>query len=498
MRPPDYRPPGKTGKSGVMTWTLQRRQLIPLVVACALFMEHLDSTVLATALPAIARALHESPLHLNLAITSYLLSLAVFIPVSGWIADRFGARRVFCCAIVVFMVGSISCGFADSFWSFVASRVLQGMGGAMMSPVGRLVLLRSVSKADLVSALAWVSIPALVGPIVGPPIGGFITTYFSWRWIFWINIPIGALGITLALLLIKNFREEKVPPLDVRGFVLTALGLSAIMMSFESIGRGMLPDAVVYGLLVSGIAALTLYVFYARRARHPVLDLSLLGIHTFRAAVIGGFLFRIGVGATPFLLPLMLQIGFGMSPLRSGLLTFGAAVGAMTMKFSAKPILRRFGFRNTLVFNALISVVFLAASGLFEATTPAAVILAVLILGGFFRSLEFTCINALAYAEVPRERMSRATSFASMGQQLSLSVGVGTGALILHVVVTMRGGANAIAADFAPAFFAVSAISAVATLIFLRLPRDAALEVSGAAPKPARAASTVRASTRGR
>ena len=457
----------------------RRSRLIPFVVACALFMENLDSTVLATALPEIARSLGESPLHLNLAITSYLLSLAIFIPVSGWIADRFGARRVFCSAIVVFTLGSISCGFADSFWHLVASRVVQGMGGAMMVPVGRLVLLRSVSKSELVGALALVTIPALIGPIIGPPLGGFITTYFSWRWIFWINIPIGIAGIALALILIEKTEEERVPPFDWRGYALAAMGLAGVMMGFETVGRDLIPDAAVGGLVAAGGAALVLYVVHARRREHPVLDLKLLASGTFRAAVLGGFLFRIGVGAIPFLLPLLLQLGFGMNPLQSGLLTFAAAVGAITMKMTAKRILRRFGFRTVLTFNALISAASIAACALFETTTPAAVILAVLLLGGFFRSLEFTSINALAYSDVPREHMSRATSFASVGQQLSLSVGVGLGALILHTVVALRGGTHAAAPDFAPAFLIVAGISALAALVFWRLPADAGAEVSG-------------------
>ncbi len=463
----------------------RRSRLIPFVVACALFMENLDSTVLATALPEIARSLGESPLHLNLAITSYLLSLAIFIPVSGWIADRFGARRIFCTAIVVFTLGSVSCGFADSFWSLVVSRVLQGLGGAMMVPVGRLVLLRSVSKAELVGALALVTIPALIGPIVGPPLGGFITTYLSWRWIFWINIPIGVAGIALALILIEAVREERPPPFDWLGFALAGLGLAGVMMGFETIGRDLIPVPAVATLIAGGSAALTLYLLHARRHAHPVLDLALLRIHTFRAAVLGGFVFRIGVGAIPFLLPLLLQLGFGMNPLQSGLLTFAAAVGALTMKLTAKRILRRFGFRNVLVVNAVVSAVSIGACSLFEATTPGALILVVLLIGGFFRSLEFTSINALAYSDVARDKMSRATSFASVGQQLSLSVGVGLGALILHTVVSLRDGAAAAAADFAPAFVIVAALSASALLIFWRLPPDAGAEVSGRQPAQA-------------
>ncbi len=462
-------------------------RLIPYVVGCALFMENLDSTVLATALPEIARSLGESPLHLNLAITSYLLSLAIFIPVSGWIADRFGARRVFCAAIVVFTLSSVSCGFADSFWGLVASRMAQGLGGAMMVPVGRLVLLRSVSKAELVGALALVTIPALVGPIIGPPVGGFITTYLSWRWIFWINVPIGVVGIVLALILIPALREERPPPFDWTGFALAGAGLAALLMGFETIGRGMLPAAAVALLLGCGAAALALYARHARRRAHPVIDFSLLRIGTFRAAAFGGFLFRVGVGAIPFLLPLLLQVGFGMNPLQSGLHTFAAAVGALTMKMAAKRILRRFGFRNVLVANALISAASIAACALFDAATPGAVILAVLLIGGFFRSLEFTSINALAYADVPREHMSRATGLVSVGQQLSLSVGVGFGALILHTVVSLRSGTEAVAADFTPAFALIGLVSGCAALVFWRLPPDAGAEVSGRMPAPAAA-----------
>ncbi len=354
-----------------------------------------------------------------------------------------------------------------------------------MVPVGRLVLLRSVAKSELVGALALVTIPALIGPIIGPPLGGFVTTYLSWRWIFWINIPIGLAGIALALILIEKTEEERVPPFDWRGFALIAAGLAGVMMGFETIGRDLLPGPAVAALIAAGAAALAIYVLHARRRAHPVLDLSLLRVGTFRAAVLGGLLFRIGVGAIPFLLPLLLQVGFGMNPLQSGLITFSAAVGAITMKMTAKRILRRLGFRTVLVVNALISGASIAACALFEAATPAAVMLAVLLVGGFFRSLEFTSINALAYSDVTRERMSRATSFASVGQQLSLSIGVGLGALILHVVAASRGGGAPAAADFAPTFLIVGGLSALAALVFARLPADAGAEVSGRAPTPA-------------
>ena len=456
--------------------------LIPLIVACALFMENLDSTAIATALPVIAAAFGESPVRLSLAITSYLFSLAVFIPISGWVADRFGARRVFRLAIAVFVLGSIRCGFATSVWQLVLARTLQGLGGAMMVPVGRLVLLRATAKADLVRAMAWLTIPALIGPVLGPPLGGFITTYVSWRWIFWINVPIGVLGIVLVSLFIPDVREERPPPLDLRGFLLSSVGLLGLVAGFESIGRGLVPPGFTLLLLVAGALAGGLYVRHARRTPHAVIDLALLEVPTFRAAVVGGFLFRIGIGATPFLLPLMLQVGFGLSAFHSGLLTFAAAAGAMLMKITAPPILKRFGFRRVLLANALISSAFIAANGLFQPTTPHLLILAVLLAGGFFRSLQFTCINTLGYADIERARMSLATSFASMMQQLSLTVGVGTGALLLHLSAAARGGEHLASADFAAAFFGVAIVAAASVLAYVPLAADAGAEVSGQPP----------------
>ena len=349
------------------------RYFVTLIVAVALFMETMDSTVIATSLPAIAADLHQDPIALKLALTSYLLSLAVFIPLSGWMADRFGARTVFRAAIVVFTLGSALCGFAQGLGDFVLFRVIQGMGGAMMVPVGRLVILRTVPKAELISALAWLTIPALMGPVIGPPLGGFITTYISWRWIFWINIPVGLVGITLATLYVANIREEGLPPLDVKGFILSGIGLAGLAFGFTTIGQGLFPPAVIAGLFAAGIVGCTLYVRHARTAPAPLLDLDLLKVDTFFASVVGGFLYRIGVGALPFLLPLMLQLGFGLNPMQSGLLTFASAVGAVAMKTTAAPILRRFGFKRVLVTNAVVSSLFLAAIALFTAGTPALV-----------------------------------------------------------------------------------------------------------------------------
>jgi EmrB/QacA subfamily drug resistance transporter len=454
-----------------------RSILIPLIVACALFMENLDSTVLATALPVIARAMGESPIMLNLGITAYLFSLAVFIPISGWVADRFGARRIFTAAVVIFTLGSILCGFSQSLAEFVAARIFQGLGGAMMVPVGRLVLLRSVEKSELVNAMAYVTIPALVGPVIGPPLGGFITTYVSWRWIFWINVPIGIIGITMAQLFIADIREQAVGRLDLAGFALTGIGFTGLIFGFELIGRDVVPLPVALALMVLGAGALGLYVRHYRHAPKPLLDLSLLRLPTFYAGVAGGFMFRVGIGAIPFLLPLMLQVGFGFNPLHSGLLTFAAAVGALVMKTTAAPLLRRFGFRRVLIWNAWLSAIFLASYALFHVDTPAMVILALLLLGGFFRSLEFTSLNSVAYAEVTQDRMSAATSFASMAQQLAASVGVGVGAIILHVTGVVRGGGGVLSSDFTLAFLVVALISAASPLMYRGLAPDAGSEL---------------------
>lgn len=459
------------------------RYFVTLIVAVALFMETMDSTIIATSLPAIAADLGEDPIALKLALTSYLLSLAVFIPVSGWMADRFGARTVFRAAIVVFTLGSAACGFAQGLGDFVLFRIIQGMGGAMMVPVGRLVILRSVPKAELISALAWLTVPALMGPVIGPPLGGFISTVFDWRWIFWINIPIGLLGIYLATRFVENFREEEVPPLDIKGFFLSGIGLGGLAFGFTVSGQPLFSAPVVAAMLVTGAVALTLYVRHALRVPAPLLDLRLLKIDTFFASVAGGFLFRLGIGAAPFLLPLYFQLGFGMTALQSGLLTFATAVGAIAMKTTAAPIIRRIGFKQILVWNAVVTAAFTAASALFTAVTPAAVILAVLLVGGFFKSLQFTAINSIAYADIEEKDMSKATSFASVAQQLSMSAGVATGALVLEIERMGRETHHVVASDFPPAFLIVGALAALSALVFIRLPKHAGSSLSRKAHK---------------
>jgi EmrB/QacA subfamily drug resistance transporter len=454
--------------------------LVPLVVACALFMETLDSTVITTALPAIAQSFGTSAAHLSLAITAYMLSIAVFIPISGWVADRYGARTIFRLAIAVFTLGSVLCGFSNGFVELVAARVLQGLGGAMMVPVGRLVLLRSVEKADLIQAMAYVTIPGVIGPVIGPPVGGLITTYLSWRWIFFLNVPIGILGIVLVSLVIKNYRETARPPLDWGGFFLTGIAVTCLIYALDQVARG-ITGIALWSFVGTGIAVGTLAVMHSRMSAHPLIDLSLLRVPTFAIQIVGGSVFRVSSGAVPFLLPLLLQLGFGMTAFVSGLMTFAAGVGSFAMKVSAQPFLRRFGFRRILIGNGVISGLSILACAFFTRSTPLATIFAVLLVGGFFRSLQFTAFNTIAYADIGTARISAATSFASMAQSLANGTGVALGAVILQLEPMLRGadsGALSIL-DMQYAFVVCGLLCTSSVLLYLGLAPDAGAEVSG-------------------
>ena len=349
---------------------------VPLILAVALFMENMDSTVIATSLPAIANDIGTSPIALKLALTAYLVSLAIFIPISGWMADRFGAKNVFRVAIAVFIIGSVACAVSNSLLAFVVSRFLQGIGGAMMTPVGRLVLVRATPKSDLVSAMAWLTIPALVGPLVGPPIGGFITTYFSWHWIFLINVPIGLIGIWLATRFLPETEATETPPLDFIGFVLC--GARGVRRRLRPVGGQPAGPAAARRLVTVavGVVSGALYLLHARRAQNPLLALELFRNQVFRSSMLGGSMFRIGIGAVPFLLPLMFQLGFGLTPFQSGMITFASAIGALGMKFVTAPIFRVAGFRNVLIVGSLVAAASIAIYGLFTPETPHALIIA--------------------------------------------------------------------------------------------------------------------------
>jgi EmrB/QacA subfamily drug resistance transporter len=471
--------------------TSGRTRLTAVIVACAMFMQNLDSTVIATALPTMAKAFGADPVHMNVALTSYLLSLAVFIPASGWVADRYGARTVFRAAIAVFTIGSILCGRADSLAFLVVSRILQGIGGAMMVPVGRLVLLRTAAKTELVAAMAWLTVPALLGPVLGPPVGGFIVTYFNWRWIFDINVPIGVLGIVLVSMFVDDVREPPRGRFDGFGLLLCGVALSGLMFGLETAGRGVVPQSTTLLMIGVGLVAIVGYLLHARRHPAPLLDLSLMRLPCFGVAMSAMMLFRTGIGAIPFLLPLMFQVGFGDSAVESGLITFASSAGALVMKPATQSALRWFGFRDTLVWNGLLSAVMIALCAAFRPTWPAAAIYGALLIGGFFRSLQFTAYNTLAYGDVPRSRMSSATSLYVTGQQLAATIGISAGAVSLELSMAASGHVTPQPMDFSHAFLVVAMFTLIAAPIALLMPRNAGDELTGrrsVAPQPVREA----------
>ena len=449
-----------------------------LIVACALFMQNLDATVLTTALPVLAREFAVSPADISLALTGYLLALAVFIPASGPVADRFGSRRTFQLAIALFMLGSIACGFSQRLETLVMARFLQGAGGAMMVPVGRLVLLRSVEKRDLVPAMAWLTMPAMIGPILGPPVGGAIVTWLEWRWIFWINVPMGLLGIALVGLYIPESTPTARKPFDMIGFLLCALALGPLIFGLQLAGRASQWTLVALLLATGGLAGL-LYLRHARRVPNPLLDPALLHIPTFRLSVIGGTLIRITQGAMPFLMPMLLQLAFGLTAAASGGTTLASAMGAFVMKGAARRLLWRFGFRTTLTVIGLLAPLAYSFTGLIRHDWPIAAIFALLLVCGFLISLQFTAYNAIAYADVEADRMSQATSFYATFQQLSLSLGICIGASALGLAMHWNGHVQPTFGDFTVAIWTVTAISLCAVFSNRAFAADAGAALSG-------------------
>ena len=454
-------------------------RIIPLVLAVALFMENMDSTVIATSLPAIAADIGAEPISLKLALTAYFVALAIFIPLSGWVADRFGARNVFRWAILVFMVGSISCAFSFSLETFVGSRFLQGMGASMMTPLARLVLVRATPRTELVSAMAWLTLPALIGPLTGPPIGGFLTTYLSWHWIFWINVPIGILGIVMTSIFLPRIEPRTPRPIDLVGFVLAGIAFAGTIFGLSVISLPAIPLVAGYiAVAVGGIAGLA-YWRHSRRTEHPLLDPRLFSRYRlFRSAIIGGSIFRIGVGATPFLLPLMLQIAFGMTPFESGLITFVGAVGAMLSKFGAERMFAGFGFPRVLVTAAIAGCLSLGVIGFFGPETPHLILYAVLLTTGLLRSMFFTGVNALGFADVEEQDASQATAISAVSQQLSIALGVAVAGGALELSARLAGGGLTLEA-FHFAWFVVAGVSLLSAIPFLKLPPDAGSDVSG-------------------
>ena len=453
---------------------------LPLLVAGAFFMEFLDGTVIATALPAMARDFGLRPVDLSVGMSAYLVTLALLLPASGWAAERFGARRVFCSAIATFTLASIACGASRGLWSFTAARVFQGAGGALMVPVGRLAVLRTTPKSDLMRAIAILTWPALAAPIIAPPLGGFITTYASWRWIFLINVPLGLLGLAIAARIVPEGRGDARRSLDRRGLVLTGLAVLAPMVAVELVGREVVDWPLVLALAVAALGLATFALRHIARHPDPILTLGGLRIRSFAVVAGGGSLYRIAVGAIPFLLPLMFQVGFGLDAFHAGLLVLALFVGNMGIKPMTSAVLRRFGFRRTLIGNGVLAALAILSLALIAPETPVAVTVALLVVAGATRSMGLTALNTLAFAEIPAADLSGANTLFNMLQQMGFGLGVAIGAVALRVAEIWRpaGAAHATPLEFRIAYGLVTLVALGAVFDFLRLPAQAGAEVA--------------------
>jgi len=452
-----------------------------LLVAGAFFMEFLDGTVIATALPDMAKSFGVQAVDLNIGISAYLITLAVLIPASGWIADRFGARKVFTLALAIFTLASVLCGLATSVDQFVAMRVLQGMGGALMVPVGRLAVLRTTPKHLLITAIATLTWPALVAPIIGPPLGGFITSYANWRWIFFINVPLGLIAIVPALRIIPDISEETRRPFDTPGFIATSVAMVSLVCAMEMMGAQQVNTTLTLALVATGVVTLIYALRHFRRARWPMIRLDALQVPTFRVTMYGGSLFRASISAVPFLLPLLFQVGFGMDAFHSGLLVLAVFVGNLTIKPATTPLLRGLGFKKLLLINGALNVLALLACAFLTPQTPVWVIMLVLYLGGVFRSIQFTAISTLAFADVPSPQMSYANTLFSTATQLAVGLGITLGAIGIRIgeLCSEMLGLEALPGiSFRLAFVAIALVCLLGMFDTLRLVKDAGSAVS--------------------
>lgn len=458
-------------ESGISVQT----RLIALVVAVTFFMENLDATVIATALPKMAEGFGVTPIDMNVGISAYLLAVAIFIPLSSWVADRFGTRRVFAGAIVVFTLASLLCGVSQNLEMFVSARVLQGIGGALMVPVGRLAVLRNTAKKDLVNMIALITWPGLVAPILGPLVGGLIVTHAAWPWIFYINVPLGVLALIAALWLVPVDNASGGRPFDGKGFVLLAGACAFVLGGLEWLG-GQSDHALLSGggLVVCGVIFAALAVRHCKRHANPLLPLSTLSINTFRATVFGGSFFRLAISALPFLLPLLFQVGFGLSPVNAGALVLAVFAGNLAMKPFTAPIMHRYGFRTILLVNGVIGIVSIVACVFFTPQTPFWLIASVLFVGGLSRSMQFTCYNAIGFADVSKAHMSEASALFSMFFQLAMGVGVTLAALLLRVSMSVQNHElHAQTSDFRVAFLGVAVLGLFGLIDVFRLPMHA-------------------------
>lgn len=463
--------------------TESKRGISPaaLLVAGAFFMEFIDGTVIATALPDMATTFGVQAVDLNIGISAYLITLAVLIPASGWIADRFGARKVFTVALAIFTLASVLCGLATTLEGFLAMRIFQGVGGALMVPVGRLAVLRTTPKHQLITAIATLTWPALVAPIIGPPLGGFITSYASWRWIFFINVPAGLLAMTLALRFIPDIKEEVRRPFDVPGFMATAIAMVSLVYAMELMGAQQFAPGLPLTLLLLGGITLAYSLRHFQQAAHPMIRLDAMQVPTFRVTMYGGSLFRASISAVPFLLPLMFQVGFGMNAFQAGSLVLAVFVGNLTIKPATTPLIRWLGFKKLLLINGALNVLALLACACLTPDTPVWLLLLVLYLGGVFRSVQFTGISTLAFADVPAEQMSYANTLFSTASQLAVGLGISLGAIGIRIGASVSEWLEISATpgiSFRLAFVTIAAICLVGMVDTLRLANDAGSAVS--------------------
>jgi EmrB/QacA subfamily drug resistance transporter len=452
--------------------TASSKRLVPWLIAVAFFMESLDTTILNTAVPTMAAALHVAPLSMKSVLASYTLSLAVFIPISGWMADRFGTHRVFTSAIGIFTLGSFLCGISSNIHVLVACRILQGCGGSMMVPVGRLTIVRTFAKSELIRAMSFVAIPALIGPMLGPIAGGLIVGYFHWSLIFFVNIPIGLAGLCMVYLRLPDYREPT-SPLDVAGLILFGSGVALLSYVLEVFGEHTLNAGEILGLLALSALLLAGYGFHATKTAYPMLNLILFRIRTFRVAVNGSFLTRLGIGGIPFLFPLLYQVGLGFTPIQSGLLMMPQAIAAMSLKVTMPRILARLGYRAVLISNTLIIGLLILLFATIGKSTPVWLIVAEVFFYGFSTSLQYTSMNTLVYADVREQQESGASSIASTAQQMAISFGVASASLVTVFFIPDHYRANP--AQFIQgvhrAFFVLGAMTLLSTIVFCELKR---------------------------
>ena len=444
-------------------------------------MNILDGSVIVTALPAIGRDFGTSAVNMNLAVTLYIIVSAVFLPMSGWVADRFGPKRVFAVAIGVFVVSSIACALSPTFAAFIVARVVQGMAAAMMQPVGRLVVLRLTPKNELMRAMSTMIWPALAAPIVGPPLGGYLTTYFGWPSIFYLNVPLGVAGIVAALMLFPaDEAQTEARPFDALGFLLTGGGCLSALYGLSIVGQKSVSSWLSIGLIGVGLACLGVAVVHLRTYRYPLFDLTSLSIRTFSHSIFTGWIFRMSLGSVPFLLPLMFQLAFGLSAAASGLLLLWLFVGNFAVMAVTTRVLRSIGFRNTMLWNGVLTTLSILACAAFDPQTPPFVIAVVLLAGGAFRSMQLTAFQTIAFADVPREQLSNANTLATTAMQLSMGMGIALGALTLRAVSAVNGhsSANPPLTDFHIAFVIVAIVTALGLIDVIRLPADAGHELS--------------------